>query len=103
MLFVMRFDSPHLGNVWVLIGSVGFAILYFATGCGRPGYMAETQAMCGRLNAVHAKVNLTQWVAKEIESHMAAATNRPFSLIITNVPRWVEKVDPGNRAYRIDY
>ena len=79
------------------------ATFCLAAGCGKPGYMVETEAMCGRLNAVNAKVNVAQWAAKEIESHRASATNRPTSLTLTNVPEWVEGVDRGHRAYRVVY
>lgn len=99
----MRSHSARLANKWLLASYAGLATLWIAAGCGRPGYMLDTEAVCRRLNAVNAKVNVTQWAAKEIESHMAAATNRPTSLTITNVPGWVEKVDAGNRAYTINY
>jgi hypothetical protein len=99
----MRFRSALLRNAAVSVGCASLALFCGAAGCGRPGYMLETEEMCDRLNAANAKENVVHWAGKEIESHMVAATNRPTSLTLTNMPHWVESVDPGNRAYTIHY
>ena len=99
----MQSRSACHGKIRVAVASVGLVLLWISEGCGRPGYMPETEAMCARLNAVNVKENVAVWAGKEIESHMVAATNRPTSLTLTTMPNWVERVGPGKGEYMIHY
>jgi hypothetical protein len=65
---------------------------------GKPGYMLDTEAMCERLKAVNARENMAGWAVDEIQNHLPAAIDRPNSFVITNVPAWINKVDPGGSS-----
>jgi hypothetical protein len=65
--------------------------------------VGQTDAMCDRLKVIDTKENVAQWAAKEIERHMVTITNRPTSLTVTDPPKWVDKVAPGNQGCKIVY